>query len=124
MKSVRIEGEEVVLVTDNLHNTGMLATLILLQYLYCILCVCMYVFYLHYLLVYSYLLQQIDLKFSDKFSLCEFRCLQLSYYFIKVKTIKFHLNIKLGLFSCFCCFPARKYSVYDQYDIFKREAAD
>ena len=48
MKSVRIEGEEVVLVTDNLHNTGMLATLILLQYLYCILCVCMDVFYLHY----------------------------------------------------------------------------
>ena len=28
MKSVRIEGEEVVLVTDNLHNAGMLATLI------------------------------------------------------------------------------------------------
>ena len=31
MKSVRIEGEEVVLVTNNLHNTGMLAILILLQ---------------------------------------------------------------------------------------------
>ena len=28
MKSVRIEGEEVVLVTNNLHNTGMLAILI------------------------------------------------------------------------------------------------
>ena len=41
MKSVRIEGEEVVLVTENLHNTGMLAILIWYS-----VCICFnYTFY-------------------------------------------------------------------------------
>ena len=68
MKSVRIEGEEVVLVTNNLHNTGMLATLISessMSNTYIVFCVsvCMYV-----LLDYSYMN---DLKVSGKLSLCE-----------------------------------------------------
>ena len=66
MKSVRIEGEEVVLVTNNLHNTGMLviliSSIILISY-----SVCRYVRFSFILMDYSCM---IDLKFSGKFSLC------------------------------------------------------